>query len=112
MKLRYLGTLAAGFILVAACGPSGATQRPAGTPPAAATGPAGTAPTRTAPTGTAPPGTAPPGTAPTGTAPASLPPGATPLPPIVTIGVDLPLSGNSVINGQPTENGILLAVQE
>ena len=30
----------------------------------------------------------------------------------VTIGVDLPLSGNEVANGGPTKNGILLAVQQ
>ncbi|MEO6351193.1 MAG: branched-chain amino acid ABC transporter substrate-binding protein [Candidatus Limnocylindrales bacterium] len=90
MKLRYLGTFAAGMILVAACGGPGATTRPS--------------------TATAVPATAVPATA----VPATVAPptqggsGITE----VKIGVDLPLSGNEVANGGPTLNGVLLAIKE
>jgi branched-chain amino acid transport system substrate-binding protein len=88
MKLRYLGTFAAGMILVAACGTGAPTTRPATAAPA-----------------TAAPATAAPATA----APATAAGGAIDT---VTIGIDLPLSGGEVANGGPTRDGALLAVKE
>lgn len=87
MKLKNLGTLGAAAIFVAAaCSPTGATTAPSG----AAT----SAPSTGASTG---PSTVPSGGATKGT---------------VKIGVDLPLSGGEVANGEPTKNGVLLAIDE
>jgi branched-chain amino acid transport system substrate-binding protein len=91
MKLRYLGTFAAGMILVAACGGGNPTAKPATPTPGAATA-------------TPAPATATP-------APAT----ATPAPAGITdvkIGVDLPLSGNEVANGKPTLQGVQLAIAQ
>jgi branched-chain amino acid transport system substrate-binding protein len=93
MKLRHLGTLAAGFILVVACnsGP-GATVRPSTAASSAPSTAASSAPS-TAPSAAATQGGG-------GTID------------MVKIGVDLPLSGNEVANGGPTKNGILLAIKQ
>src|SRR6188508_1461598 len=91
MKLRYLGVFGAALILAAACSTGGGTTTPA--PTAAPTGSTATS----APTSAA---TTEPTTAGGGDITE------------VTIGVDLPLSGNEVANGGPTKNGVLLAVQQ
>ena len=131
MKLRYLGTFAATMLFVAAaCGGGTATPKPATQAPASAA--TGTAKPATAAPSTAPasqaagsqapgsqapgsqaPGSEAPGSeAPGSEAPASGPPASGAAVPIYKIGVDLPLSGGEVANGQPTLNGILQAVTE
>lgn len=83
MKLRYFSALATAAVFVgAACGGPGASPTPAPT----------AAPTATP---TAAPTDAP---GPSITA--------------VKVGVDLPLSGGEVVNGQPTLNGVLLAIKQ
>lgn len=82
MKLRYSGALAIVAIIAVACGTGGASPTPA----------AGT-----------------PTPAPVVTDPPSAPPsGITE----VSIGIELPLSGGEVANGEPTKNGILLAISQ
>ena len=111
MKLRYLGTFATALMLVAvACSPGAATPKPS-SPAATATPGAVATPTKPAATATAPAATA---TAPaaTATAPAPSSSAGTGTITAVKIGIDLPLSGGEVANGQPTENGILLAVKQ
>jgi branched-chain amino acid transport system substrate-binding protein len=95
MKLRYLGTFATTLILVAACGGTGATPKPsvATAPPVATATPAPVVTATPAPVATATQGGG-------GTITE------------VSIGVDLPLSGNEVANGGPTKNGILLAIKQ
>jgi branched-chain amino acid transport system substrate-binding protein len=88
MKLRYLGVFGAALMLAAACSGGGATPAPA-TPGAATPGAATPAPGTPAPT--------------TGGGGAIE---------AVKIGVDLPLSGGEVANGEPTLNGIKLAVEQ
>jgi branched-chain amino acid transport system substrate-binding protein len=88
MKLRYLGVFGAALMLAAACCGGGATPAPA-TPGAATPGAATPAPGTPAPT--------------TGGGGAIE---------AVKIGVDLPLSGGEVANGEPTLNGIKLAVEQ
>ena len=93
MKLRNLSALAAvGLLVLAACqAPAGATAPGSATPgPTGAAGSPG-------PTGAGSPG-------PTGGGGGTFD--------TVTIGVDLPLSGGEVANGQPTLQGIELAVKE
>ena len=93
MKLRYLGVFGAALMLAAACS-TGGTTTPA--PTGGASTPAATSGATTAPE-------------PTGAEPTTGGGGdiAT-----VKIGVDLPLSGGEVANGQPTLQGIELAVAE
>jgi branched-chain amino acid transport system substrate-binding protein len=99
MKLRYSGALAITAMIAVACATGGPTPTPAVTAPAGATPTsAGASPTSA-------------GASPT-SAGASPTPAGSPLPIIVKIGVDLPLSGGEVANGQPTLNGVLLAVQQ
>jgi branched-chain amino acid transport system substrate-binding protein len=82
MKLRYSGALAITAMIAVACGTGGASPTPAGTAGASAT-----------------PGV-------TGA------PSGGPSISSVKIGVDLPLSGGEVANGQPTLQGVQLAVKE
>jgi branched-chain amino acid transport system substrate-binding protein len=92
MKLRYISTFAAGLILVAACGPGAATQRPS---------------IPTTPPVTAPPVvTPPPVTAPPATATAVAPKGD------IQIAIELPLEGSELAASQPMINGIRLAIKD
>jgi branched-chain amino acid transport system substrate-binding protein len=85
MKLRYSGALVAAAMIAVAC------SGPAASPTPGASG--GTTP---APTG----GTTP---APTGGGGSITE---------VSLGIELPLSGGEVANGEPTKNGILLAIAQ
>src|SRR5687767_3208561 len=89
MKLRYLGTFTATIVLVAACGGGGAaTTRPSTAASTAASA------------------------APSAAQSAAATQGGGGAIDTVKIGVDLPLSGASVANGQPTLQGVELAVKE
>jgi branched-chain amino acid transport system substrate-binding protein len=89
MKLRYLGVFGAALMLAAACSTGGGTTTPAPT------------------SGAATPGATTSGT----TAPEPTTGGGGDIT-AVKIGVDLPLSGGEVANGQPTLQGVELAVKE
>ncbi|HUP82606.1 MAG TPA: branched-chain amino acid ABC transporter substrate-binding protein [Candidatus Limnocylindria bacterium] len=83
MKLRYSGALAAVAIFAAACGTGGASPTTGVTTPPSATGTPG----------------------------ASATPGGSTITD-VKVGIELPLSGGEVANGEPTKNGILLAIKQ
>ncbi|MEA2676802.1 MAG: branched-chain amino acid transport system substrate-binding protein [Chloroflexota bacterium] len=87
MKLRYSGTLAITAMIAVACGTGGASPTPAVTAPPSASA------------------------APSATAGATATPGGSAIS-SVKIGIELPLSGGEVANGEPTKNGILLAIAQ
>lgn len=86
MKPRNLGALGVvALFVVSACSGGGATTKPSTT---ASSGPSATAAT------------------------SATPPASTGTKGTVKIGVDLPLSGGEIANGEPTKNGVLLAIDE